>query len=226
MFWKTVKPLFLNKGSFEGNIKLVEKDEVLQDDKKIAEELNTFFKNSVSSLGINKNSSIINQNFRNSDDPVDRAMEMYKYHPSIIHINNKVDNQNNFSFEPVALSDIVKEIKDINLNKSSTKDNIPPKMLKITSDATANILQKLLSESLETSTFPDSLKLADITPVFKKKDPLGKTNYRPVNFLPIVQKQVNGFISNCLSPYLCGYRNGYNTQQALLVLIEKWGKNR
>ena len=40
-----------------------------------------------------------------------------------------------------------------------------------------------------------------------------------------MQKQINGFISNCLSPYLCGYRKGYNTQQAILVLIEKWKKN-
>ena len=100
------------------------------DDKRIAEEVNTFFKNAVSSLDIKENSSIINQNFQNIDDPVDRAIAMYKYHPSIILINNKVDNQNKFSFEPVALSDIVKEIKDINPNKSSTKDNILLKCLK------------------------------------------------------------------------------------------------
>ena len=87
---------------------------------------------------------------------------MYKYHPSIILINNKVDNQNKFSFEPVALSDIVKDIKDINPIKSLTKDSIPPKMLKINSEATTNILQKLLSKSLETSAFLDSLKLVDI----------------------------------------------------------------
>ena len=75
-------------------------------------------------------------------------------------------------------------------------------MLKISSEATANILQKLLNESLENSTFPDSLTLADITPVFKKKDPLDKTNYLTVSVLPILsklfekimQKQVNGFI--------------------------------
>ena len=36
-----------------------------------------------------------------------------------------------------------------------------------------------------------------------------------------MQEQVNGFISNCLLPYLFGYRKGYNTQLALLVLIEK-----
>lgn len=46
--------------------------------------------------------------------------------------------------EPVALSDIAKELKYINLKKSSTKDGIPPKMLKISSEATANIFQKLL----------------------------------------------------------------------------------
>ena len=37
------KPFFSNKGSFEGNRKLVEKDEVLHNNKKIAEELNNFF---------------------------------------------------------------------------------------------------------------------------------------------------------------------------------------
>ena len=94
---------------------------------------------------------------------------MCKHHPSIILINSKVDNQNKFSFKPVALSDILKEIRDINPNKSSTKDSIPPKILRKNSEATANILQKLLHESLETGTFPDSMKLADRTPAFKKR---------------------------------------------------------
>ena len=39
-----------------------------------------------------------------------------------------------------------------------------------------------------------------------------------------MQKEVNGFINNFLLPYLCGYRKVYNTQQALLVLTEKWKK--
>ena len=60
---------------------------------------------------------------------------------SIIFINNTEDKQNKFPFELIALSDIVKEIKDVNSNKLSTKDNMPPKMLKIGSEATANILQ-------------------------------------------------------------------------------------
>ena len=44
-----------------------------------------------------------------------------------------------------------------------------------------------MNESLEIGTFPESLKLADITPVFKRKDPLNKTNYRAVSALPSVK---------------------------------------
>ena len=116
-FWKTIKPFFSSKGSCGSNIKLVEKDEILQDDKKTAEELNAFFKNAVSTLDINENFSIINEDFQNFDDPVYRAIEMYKYHPSIILINQKIGNQKKFSFESVALSDVVKEINDINPNE-------------------------------------------------------------------------------------------------------------
>ena len=37
-------------------------------------------------------------------------------------------------------------------------------------------------------------------------------------------KQINGYINNFLSPYLCGCRKGFTTQLALLSLIEKWKK--
>ena len=42
-------------GNYRSRIKLVEKDEVLQDDDLIAKELNKFFKNSVSTLNIKDN---------------------------------------------------------------------------------------------------------------------------------------------------------------------------
>ena len=37
-----------------------------------------------------------------------------------------------------------------------------------------------------------------------------------------MQRQINNQITNYLSPYLCQYRKGYNTQQALVSFIEKW----
>ena len=36
--------------------------------------------------------------------------------------------------------------------------------------------------------FPDKLKTADITPVFKKGDKHEKSNYRPISILPILSK--------------------------------------
>ena len=83
---------------------------------------------------------------------------------------------------------------------------------------------------LKTGSFLDNLKLPDITSVFKKKNPLHKVNYRPVGVLPSISKifeklmQIIDYISNFLSPYLCRYRKGFSSQQALLSLIKNWKK--
>ena len=45
--WKTVKPLFSNKGNYGNKIKLVENEEIIDDDTKAAEQLNNFFKTAV-----------------------------------------------------------------------------------------------------------------------------------------------------------------------------------
>ena len=55
LFWKTVKPFLSNKGGRGSNIQLVEDNELLKDDQKIGDQLNTFFKNAVSNLNINEN---------------------------------------------------------------------------------------------------------------------------------------------------------------------------
>ena len=94
-------------------------------------------------------------------------------------------------------------------------------------------MHKFFNDSIKKSDFPQNLKLADITPVYKKNDPLDRTNYRPISTLPVVskiferimQKQINDFIINFLSPYLCGCRKGFNTQHALLTLVENWRKS-
>ena len=59
MFWKNVKSLFSNKGNYESKKKLVEKEEIIDDDTKIEEELNNFFKNTVASLNIQENQHIL-----------------------------------------------------------------------------------------------------------------------------------------------------------------------
>ena len=85
-------------------------------------------------------------------------------------------------------------------------------------------------EILLDKNFPENLKLADVTPTFKKKDKTFVENYRPASVLPtvskiferIMQKQITDYIRKFLSPFLCGYRKGFSIQYALLSLIERW----
>ena len=79
--------------------------------------------------------------------------------------------------------------------------------------------------------FPNETKKADdVTKRFKNDDPTKAKNYRPVSALPVVstvserimQKRISEYINQFLSPYLCGYGQGFSTQQALVSLTEKW----
>ena len=169
-----------------------------------------------------------------SDDPIDYAIAKYKNHPSIIMINENVSFESRFSFTAVNEDDIEREILNLNPKKPGTFGNIPTKMLKSSSEICSVALQNIWnSEILGKLYFPNKLKLADITPVYKKKDPTLVENYRPVSVLPsvskiferIIQKQFSNYVDEFLSPYLWGYRKGFNTQYALLSLIQKWKKN-
>ena len=232
LFCETVKPFFFNRGSHRGNIKLIERDKLLQDDGEVAEELNNFFKETVSTLDINENSYILNPDSINISDSIEKAINKYKFHPSILLINDKIVNQDKFSFKPISKLGIEKEVQLINPKKATTSDSIPPKILKISLEVSADALQSLFNYMLKTGNFPNKLKLSDINPVSKKKNPLHNVNYRPVGVLPsiskvfekLMQKQISGYINNYLSPYLCGYRKSFSSQQALLSLIEIWKK--
>ena len=96
--------------------------------------LNEFFRNSVSSLGITKNSCIINEEYEDISDPVQRAVVKFESHPSYSLIKNKITNSNHFKFEPKLLSDIELKFRLLNPKKATTHENIPPTILKLTSE--------------------------------------------------------------------------------------------
>ena len=45
-----------------------------------------------------------------------------------------------------------------------------------------------VNEALKTGPFPNSLKCANVRPVYKKVDPFDKKNYRPASILPLLLK--------------------------------------
>ena len=121
---------------------------------------------------------------------------------------------------------------ELNSNKASGYDCIPPKTLKDSVSIVKDPLTQLFNTSVKDNLFPSDLKYANVSPLFKKDDNTNKENYRPVSILPTISKmferlmfhQITLYVSNILSPYLCGCRKGYNTQHALLRLIDKINK--
>ena len=93
-----------------------------------------------------------------------------------VHIKNEINIQNLFSCNAIERNDMMRELLYTDPRKATTRNSIPSKTLKLSPDISANVLQNLFNDMLSTGNFPDNMKLADITSVFKKKDPLKKEN--------------------------------------------------
>ena len=229
-FWYTVKPMFSNSSGGRNKITLVDNGEIVADDEINAESFNEFFIDAVSSLAIEENRVILDD-ASEILDPVKRAIKRFGHHPSILDIKRNVSITAKFSFTEVGVAEMITEINNLDAKKAGTFMNIPVNVLKETVDIVAQPLADIWKfEIILGRKFSSQLKLADITPLHKKLESIKKENYRPVSLLPVVsklferlmQKQMIAYIEKFLSPYLCGYRKGFNSQYALLAMIEKW----
>ena len=119
---------------------------------------------------------------------------------------------------------------NIDINKATSKESLPPKILKTNVDLFSPILCNYFNSGVTNSSFPNLLKLAEIKPTYKKDERTCKENYRPVSLLPAISKvyekvlygQLSIYFDKILSHLQCGFRKGYSAQHSLLVLIEKW----
>ena len=145
---------------------------------------------------------------------------------------SKIDKQLKFSFTTVQHEDILKKIKSSKVSKASQQSDIPTRILIDNSEYFASYFHENISYCLgESLLFPHDLKLADVTPAYKKKSRSSK-DYRPVNILSNISKiyerciydQIQNYFDQILSKYQCGFRKGYNAQHCLITLIEKCKK--
>ena len=230
-FFDTVKPLF-SKSVGKQKITLVENNDIITEDKEIAEKFNDYFITTVSSLAITENKALLTD-FSAISDPVERAVKKFENHPSILDIKKNVSISSSFAFSKVGAAEMLIEINALNDKKSGTFMNIPVKRLKEVGDIVAGVLSEIWNEEIiRNKKFAVELKVADITPLHKKLETIYKENYRPVSLLPLVSKiferlmlkQMKPFIEIFLSKWLCGYRKGYNAQYALTAMVERLKK--
>ena len=102
-------------------------------------------------------------------DPIEKSIQRYSNHPSILKIKSNFLNVESFTFNPVSLEEMETEIKRINPKKATTFKNIPPKILKNNSDICSEPLREIFNNCIGSSTFPDELKCADLSPLHKQK---------------------------------------------------------
>ena len=109
-------------------------------------------------------------------------------HPSIraIRANHSIEPE--FEFKPVEEAKISRYLGRIGLGKATGLDTISSKILHISEKVIIGPTTTLINRMITDKKFPESLKCARVSPIFKKKDPFDVQNWRPVSILPITSK--------------------------------------
>ena len=205
-FWSTVKPFFSDTSKTVNNIILSDNDKMLKDEKKVPKTLNDYFTNLTKKLKLK---------------PItfNDTVNSFENHNSICKIKGYYKDEPSFEFKQFTINELLEIIKELPSNKASVLNEIPIKIIKNSSQVYSSKLTPILNQCVSTASFPDLLKYADVTPVFKKGNVTEKENYRPIstlsNFFKIFQKliynQIFEFMNPKLSKYITGFQKNYNT---------------
>ena len=96
-------------------------------------------------------------------------------------------------------------------------------------------LLHILNQSLKNGIFPNEIKIARVTPLFKKGSNLDLGNYRPISALPCFSKVIEKIMYNRLYRHLnenkivykkqLGFQRNHSTEQAILQLTDLASNN-
>ena len=94
-----------------------------------------------------------------------------------------------FLISPCTKTEIQEIISNFDNNNKATGINcIPLKILKLVKEPIAEHLCNIYNLSFTTGIFPDSLKIAKVTPVYKKGSKPECSNYRPISLFSNLDK--------------------------------------
>ena len=163
--WQNLKSLGLkNKKRKEQEFVITIDGELCHDKMAIADEFNSHFTNVAVKL---ENKLPPSKDFSSADN--DGIREFYE---------RKGVRENSFELLPISEQFVLKELRKLNISKSTGLDMIPAKFLKDGAKVLFKPLSYLMNLSILTSTFPEDMKIAKMTPLHKKKDKTDVSNYR------------------------------------------------
>ena len=112
---------------------------------------------------------------------IDSILNAYSDHESVLYVKNNLANPDYFHFANVSPNNVLSVIQCINVKKATGYDMMPPKLVKLSSPYLCYPLCIIINICIDQGVFPDSMKHAEIVPIFKKGGKMEKSNYRPVS---------------------------------------------
>ena len=177
------------------------------DKRKIANEFNTFFTNIGSKLA----SKIQNAS---------RTFESYINKPDSI-----------MKTKQLSMNELKDAFFSLKINKSPGYDDISFNVVKKCFSSLCEPMKYMFNLSIEKGIFPDDLKIAKVTPIYKADDKSDLSNYRPISVLSCFSKILERIMYNRLYQYLTenkilypkqfGFQTGHSTEHAIVQLVDQ-----
>ena len=157
------------------------------------------------------NSPPLQVNGETISSPLAKANAFNKYFADQTHldaqdeppaINNPTANRTltNIRISYLSVKEVLATLKP---NKANGPDKISPRILIKTAEEIAPSLAIIFNFSLQTCSFPELWKLAQVTPLYKQKgDKHSPKNYRPISLLSCIGKVMERCVFNQVFSYL------------------------
>jgi len=137
-----------------------------------------------------------------------------------------------FTIPKITEEAVYKFLSSLDPKKATGLDGISAHMLKISAYHITPIVTRICNISIKTNLFPQSWKLALVSPLFKSGSLDDPGNYRPISILPVLSKLLERHIFNHLYEFLVcndllssrqsGFRSKHSCESALHLLTDEW----
>ena len=139
-------------------------DDVINNERKVAEFLNNVYMNVVENTAGKKPLSVLEKNNVTFSKAINTILEKYKYHPNLLNIIKHSEQTKCCSFPEVTTTDVLKLIKCIDINKAMGEDQIPPKQIKTVGNFLVEAHTNIINSYFRTSISPNLAKRVSVTP--------------------------------------------------------------
>ena len=99
-------------------------------------------------------------------------------------------------FEELNFNEFEEAFKSLKRNKAEGYDDVSSSIIMDAYDSLKNILFDIFKVSIKQGIFPDSLKIAKVTPIFKSGAKDNRSNYHPISILPLFSKVLKRIMYN------------------------------